>query len=332
MSRMSCRLPADDRPVLALDVGGTKLAAALADPVRGTLTHMRTTVTPRGDGGQVWQALTALVAPYLVEPGGLAAVGVGCPGPLNSTDGTVSPVNIAGWRNFPLQARLAELTGAPVTLANDAVCAAVGEYRWGAGQGAAAMLGMVVSTGVGGGLILGGNVYSGPTGNAGNIGHAIADPDGEPCPCGGIGCVETLASGPSMVRRARATGWPRPASATAADLAADAARGNPVAVAAINGAARALAVSIVSAAVLADLDTVVIGGGVAAAGDLLLAPLTEQCRQHGGNAFVRQLRVTMAALTGPVAGLIGAAKLAADHCWPPAVPDLGTTAKLSPDG
>jgi len=332
MSRLTGQVPANDRTVLALDVGGTKLAAALADPVRGTLTRMRTVVTPRGDGGQVWQALASLVAPYLTEPCGLAAVGVGCPGPLNISDGTVSPVNIAGWRNFPLQARLAELTGARVTLANDAVCAAVGEYRWGAGRGAVTMLGMVVSTGVGGGLILGGNVYSGPTGNAGNIGHAIADPDGEPCPCGGTGCVETVASGPAMVRRARAAGWPGPAGATAVDLVSDAARGHPIAAAAINDAARALAVSIVSAAVLADLDTVVIGGGVAAAGDLLLAPLTEQCRQHGGNAFVRRLRVKLAALTGPVAGLTGAAELAADRWWPPAIQDLRFTAKLGPDG
>jgi glucokinase len=135
-----------------------------------------------------------------------------------------------------------------------------------------------------------------------------------------------------MVRRARAAGWPGPARASAGDLVADAARGHPIAAAAINSAARALAVSIVSAAVLADLDTVVIGGGVAAAGDLLLAPLTEQCRQHGGNAFVRQLRVTMATLTGPVAGLIGAAKLATDRWWPPTVQDLGSTAKPGPGG
>jgi glucokinase len=296
--------------VLALDIGGTKLAAGLVEPDGGTITRAATAPTPRGDAEQVWRAVAALAGPHLAEGPALAAIGVGCPGPLGAA-GTVSPVNIPAWRDFPLRARLADLTGVPVTLANDAVCAAFGEYRRGAGQGAGAMLGMVVSTGVGGGLILGGQVYQGPTGNAGNIGHAIADPDGEPCPCGGAGCVETIASGPSMVRRARAAGWPGRPGATAADLATDAARGHPAAAAALAGAARALGIAIVSAAALTDLDVVVIGGGVAAAGDLLLGPLTEQCGRHGGNAFVRRLRVTLAALTGPAAGLIGAAALAA---------------------
>ena len=306
--------------VLALDIGGTKLAAGLVGP-DGAVTRLATAPTPRGGAEEVWRAVAALVRPHAAGTGP-AAVGVGCPGPLNAAAGTVSPVNIPAWRDFPLRERLAGLTGAPVTLANDAVCAAVGEYRRGAGQGAAAMLGMVVSTGVGGGLVLDGQVYGGPTGNAGNIGHAIADPDGEPCPCGGIGCVETIASGPSMVRRARTAGWPGPPGATAADLARDAARGDPAARAALARAAGALAVAIVSAAVLADLDVVVVGGGVASAGDLLLGPLTQQCGRHGGNAFARRLRVTLATLSGPAAGLIGAAALAvADRepaalCWP----------------
>jgi glucokinase len=226
-------------------------------------------------------------------------------------DGTVSPVNIPGWRDFPLRDRLAELTGVPVTLANDAVCAALGEYRWGAGQGAASMLGMVISTGVGGGLILGGHVYPGPTGNAGNIGHALADPDGDSCPCGGRGCVEMIASGPALVRRARMAGWAGAAGATAAELGADAMLGSPAAVAAFGDAGRALAVAIVSAAALVDLDVVVIGGGVAAAGDLILRPLTEEYRRRAGT-FGRQVRITFAGLAGPAAGLLGAAALATE--------------------
>jgi glucokinase len=295
--------------VLALDIGGTKLAAGLVEPGAGTITRLVTVPTPRGDAEQVWRAIAGLVRPLLAARPG--AIGVGCPGPLSTADGTVSPVNIPGWRDFPLRERLTGLAGAPATLANDAICAAVGEHRRGAGQGALAMLGMVVSTGVGGGLILGGFVYGGPTGNAGNIGHAIADPDGEPCPCGGVGCVETIASGPSMVRRARAAGWPGPPDATATDLAAAAAQADPSATAAIADAARALAIAIVSAAVLVDLDVVVIGGGVASFGDLLLAPLTAQCRRLGRNAFARRLKVRLASLKGPAAGLIGAAALAA---------------------
>jgi glucokinase len=307
------------RPVLALDIGGTKLAAGLVEPDAGTITRLATVPTPRGDAEQVWRAVAGLVRPLLAARPG--AVGVGCPGPLSAADGTVSPVNIPGWRDFPLREHLSGLAGVPATLANDAICAAVGEHRCGAGQGASAMLGMVVSTGVGGGLILAGSVYGGPTGNAGNIGHAIADPDGEPCPCGGVGCVETIASGPSMVRRARAAGWPGAPDATATDLAAAAAHADPSATAAIAAAAHALAIAIISAAVLADLDVVVIGGGVAAFGDLLLAPLTKECLHYGRNAFARRLKVRLASLSGPESGLIGAAILAATSGINSASPD-----------
>jgi glucokinase len=295
--------------VLALDIGGTKLAAGLVEPDTGTITQFAMAPTPRGDAEQVWRAIAGLIRPLLAARP--RAIGAGCPGPLSTADGTVSPVNIPGWRDFPLRERLTGLAGAPATVANDAICAAVGEHRRGSGQGAAAMLGMVVSTGVGGGFILDGFVYGGPTGNAGNIGHAIADPDGEPCPCGGVGCVETIASGPSMVRRARAAGWPGPPDATATDLAAAAAHADPPATAAVAAAAHALAIAIVSAAVLVDLDVVVIGGGVAAFGDLLLAPLTKECLHYGRNAFARRLKVRLASLSGPEAGLIGAAVLAA---------------------
>jgi len=300
--------------VLALDVGGTKLAAGLVKARGGKVGRVATAPTPPGNGERVWRSLTALV--YRCVTGKIddvVAVGVACPGPMNAIDGTVSPVNIPGWRDFPLRARLAELTGAPTTLANDAVCAALGEYRWGAGRGTTSMLGMVISTGVGGGLILQGRVYAGPTGNAGHIGHAVADPEGEPCPCGGRGCVETMASGPSMVRRARAAGWPGPPGATAVDLTMDASLGDPVALAAFGDAGRALAVAIVSAAALVDLDMVVIGGGVAAAGDLILRPTIEHCGRYAGMAFIRRLRITAASLAGPTAGLLGAAALAVEQ-------------------
>ncbi len=121
-------------------------------------------------------------------------IGVGSAGPLDPRRGTVSPVNIPAWREFPLVDTLGEvLPGRPVRLAGDAQCMALGEWWRGlAEDGAArsrAMLGMVVSTGVGGGFVLDGVPYVGPTGNAGHIGHITVDPGGEPCPCGGVGCV-----------------------------------------------------------------------------------------------------------------------------------------------
>ncbi|GAB3965479.1 hypothetical protein GCM10029978_028300 [Actinoallomurus acanthiterrae] len=215
------------RAVLAIDIGGTKLAAALVDQ-DGRLRGRTTRPTPPGDAEAIWTALAAAVTEAMGEETVIGA-GMGCAGPLDTVAGTASPVNIPSWRGFPVRGRLAALLGGPpVTLVNDAVASAVAEYRHGAGRGSRAMLGMVVSTGVGGGLILDGKVYAGPTGNAGHIGHTTVDLNGEPCPCGSRGCVETFTSGTSMVRWARANGWTPPApdgAALAPDGAAPASGG-----------------------------------------------------------------------------------------------------------
>ncbi|MFI7469694.1 ROK family protein [Nonomuraea sp. NPDC049646] len=179
-------------------------------------------------------------------------------GPLDPAAGTVSPVNIPSWRDFPLVKTVEErLPERAARLAGDAQCMALGEW-WRGGSGTArAMLGLVVSTGVGGGIVLDGLPYTGPTGNAGHIGHLAADPEGPPCPCGATGCVELYASGPNMAAWARDQGWDGP---DAKHLAAGAAAGDVIATRAFERAARALAIGILSSAVLLDLDHVVIGG------------------------------------------------------------------------
>src|SRR5262249_4990062 len=132
------------------------------------------------------------------------AVGIASPGPVDLTTGRVSPINIPGWHDFPLRDRITDLLpGAKATLAGDGVCMALGEHWAGAGRGSAAMLGMVVSTGVGGGLVLDGRPFAGRTGNAAHVGHVVVEPAGDACTCGGRGCVETVASGPNLVRWAR---------------------------------------------------------------------------------------------------------------------------------
>ncbi len=223
---------------LCLDIGGTKIAAGLADP-DGVLVHTAKAPTPSGppsnDGAeQVWAATAALIADALDVAGGLkrrvAAVGIASAGPVDLPGGTVSPINIGSWRGFPLRDRIAALVpGTPVRLGGDGVCMALGEHWLGAGRGASFLLGMVVSTGVGGGLVLDGAPYYGRTGNAGHVGHVVVDPAGARCSCGGRGCVETVASGPSMTRWARANGWSAPPGAGAKELADAAAAGNPLA-------------------------------------------------------------------------------------------------------
>lgn len=299
--------PARRSPVLALDIGGTKIAAGLVD-ANGQLLHSNRQPTPRSaDPNEVWAAAQRTIADALAAAGGeVTGVGISSAGPIDITAGTISPVNIAAWRAFGVRDRVAQaVPGVPVRLAGDGLCMALGEHWRGAGRGAAFMLGMVISTGIGGGLVLDGLPYGGRTGNAGHVGHVVVDPDGPPCACGGRGCVEAIASGPHLVAWAREQGWD---GADAKALADAAAGGHPIALRAFERGGRAVAAMIASVAAVCDLDLVVIGGGVANAGPVLFDPLREALRNHLGLDFIRGLRVLPAALGGE-AGLVGAAAL-----------------------
>ena len=292
---------------LALDIGGTKIAAGIVD-ADGRLLHHNRQPTPRSaDPDEVWAAAHRTIAEALVAAGGeVDGVGISSAGPIHLPDGTISPVNIGAWRGFPIVQRVtAAVPGVPVRLAGDGLCMALGEQWRGAGQGAAFMLGMVVSTGIGGGLVLDGAPYSGRTGNAGHVGHTVVDLDGPPCSCGGRGCVEAIASGPHLVSWARSQGW---SGVDAKALATAAADGNPLALNAFRRGARAVAAMIASVAATCDLDLVVIGGGVANAGPVLFEPLHEALSDYAGLDFLSGLRVVPAELGGE-AGLIGAAAL-----------------------
>jgi len=271
----------------------------------------------------LWRTLEVLcdrlLAEARVDPRtGLAGVGCGCGGPMEWPAGRVSPLNIPAWRSFPLRERLQErFPGIPVRLHNDAICMAAGEHWRGAGRGRRSMLGVVVSTGVGGGLVLDGRLINGATGNAGHIGHVVVDPGGPFCGCGGRGCLEAIARGPALVAWAQGEGWrPGQAPVTAKELADDAAQGHPVGIAALRRAGEALGIAIASAVQLCDLEVVAIGGGLAQAGPLLFGPLEESLRTHAALDYARDVPVVAAAL-GQSAGLIGAAALifAADRYW-----------------
>jgi glucokinase len=295
---------------LAIDIGGTKIAVGLVDS-SGELVHKATEPTPKSKRPeQVWAVVEHMIADAIkVAEGAVRAVGIGCAGPIDSTAGTVSPVNIAGWRDFPLRDLVvAAVPDVPVLLAGDAICMALGEHWRGAGRGANFLLGMVVSTGVGGGLVLDGAPYQGRTGNAGHVGHVVVELDGQLCSCGGHGCVETFASGPWMTRWALANGWAAPPGADAATLGEAADAGDPVARKAFHRGATALAAMIASVGAVCDLDLVVIGGGVANSGRTLFDPLEAALANYAGLNFIRGLRVVPAALGGD-AGLIGAAAL-----------------------
>ena len=196
------------RIVAAIDIGGTKIDTGLVDAAgRVVLRQRAPTVAPSADA--LFDLVAGLLGGCLEQARadhdlpGPEVIGVGCGGPMAA--GRVSPLNIVQWRDFPLQERLEDRFGLPVHLDNDAKALALGEGRWGAARGVANFVAMVVSTGVGGGIVLDGRLLDGAAGNAGHIGHVVVEPLGRRCACGARGCLEAEVSGTAV---AEATGAP----------------------------------------------------------------------------------------------------------------------------
>lgn len=292
--------------VLAIDIGGTKLAAGAVSATGEVLARLESPTKSGADAEELWSALESLLTELEVSVGASGdvqwiGVGVGCGGPMDWRAGEVSPINIPGWRSFPLLARLQHrYPNRPVRLHNDAVAMALGEHWRGAGQGYQNLLGMVVSTGVGGGIVSGGRRLDGANGNAGHIGHIVVEDDGPSCGCGGRGCLESIARGPAIAERA---GQP-----TALAAAAAARAGDVLARESFDRAARAIGVALAGVIALLDLEIVVVGGGVSAAWDLLSPALHDAVARHARLDFARNTPVVPAVL-GRDAGLVGAAAL-----------------------
>ena len=307
---------------LAVDLGGTKIEAALVDPSGVVLEGSRFRApTGRASSSEqltasadsvVTQALAALP-----DAATLVGVGIGSAGPITVDRGLVSPLNLPNWRDFPLRdhvaALVASIRGAavPTTLRMDGECITLAEHWVGAGKGVDNLMGMVVSTGIGGGLILGGMAVAGPTGNAGHIGHVEVGGFDEACLCGGTGCVEAVASGPNTARWAREQGW---VGETGEDLAASYAAGDPIAIAAVQRSGRAIGQAIASATALVDLDVVAVGGGFSHVAPDLLDMVRAAIAKRAPFPFVAKVTVIPSGLSGE-GPLIGAAALVhrADH-------------------
>ncbi|GGU97035.1 hypothetical protein GCM10010275_39130 [Streptomyces litmocidini] len=308
----------------ALDIGGTKIAGALVDG-EGRLVARSQRATPaHGSAPELMAEVAAVMDELSARPEweALSCLGIGSAGPVDTVAGTVSPVNIPAWRSFPLVDRVREHprlpSGVRPVLVGDAVAMAAAEHWAGAARGVDNALCMVVSTGVGGGLILNGTLHAGRSGNAGHIGHITVEQDGPPCPCGARGCVERFASGTAIAAHALETGWtPPPGTVPTAAAVAEAARtGDPRARAAFDRAGRALAAAIAATAALVELDLVVVGGGVAQSGETLFGPLRRHLADHAVLDFTRDVPVVPAGLALD-AGLIGAAAVAAAWAGPP---------------
>jgi glucokinase len=233
---------------------------------------------------------------------------------LPDRSGVRNVTNLPGLNNAPLRERLAETLELAVGLDNDACAAALGEYRYGAGQGAERLLVVTVGTGVGAGMIVDGSVFRTSQGCLGDPGHVIVAPEGPRCGCGGRGCMEVMAAAPAIARHATALGAERPDSALArlprpidgVDVARAAAAGDEAARAVLASAGRWLGIGLVSLLHVLGPERLLVGGGVAEAGDLLLDPLRKTIDDYGMPFLTRPLTVARAALTAD-AGLLGAA-------------------------
>ncbi|WP_082462372.1 ROK family protein [Agromyces sp. Leaf222] len=300
------------RPLaIAIDLGGTKVEAALVDDQGAVLPasrHRRPT-GPTATSTDLEQAVRDVVlgaAAAVPDDAAVIGIGIGAAGPIGVADGTVSPLNVPVWRDYPLADFVASLVpGTPVVLRIDGLCIALAEHWIGAGRGAHNLLGMIVSTGVGGGLVLGDRAVPSPTGNGGHIGHIEVGGFDDPCPCGGRGCLEAVASGPRTVAWARAQGFE---GTTGEDLAAAHAAGDPVALAAVERAGTAIGRAAASASSLLDLDVVAIGGGFSRVSPALFEHARAALAERVTFGFVTRTRIEPSALSdeGP---LVGAAAL-----------------------
>jgi glucokinase len=269
--------------LLLLDYGGTKLTAALSRPGQSTWLGQRRFFTPaHADGPYEYQKMLELAHALLTEANeSPAAIGVSFGGPVYAPDGLVRlSHHVPGWENIPLAEHLQVEFGAPVAVDNDANVAALGEYRFGAGQGCDNLLYVTVSTGIGGGWLINGLPYVGANGMAGEIGHTLVQPDGLPCVCGRHGCLEAEACGPGIANRARlhlakagsageallslAAGNPQ--QITAKLIAEAAHNGDEFSLRVLDESARRLGLGLANAITLMNPDRVILGGGVTKSG------------------------------------------------------------------
>lgn len=317
------------QPAIGIDIGGTSIKVGI---ITGTGEILKKVSVPTGSAegpngvvGNITAMVEALLEDQIVPRTELEGIGVGCPGPLSQADGIIyETANMPGWNHFPLRQRLHDALGFEITLENDGNAAAWGEFVLGAGRGTESMALLTLGTGVGGGIIIDGRVLHGGWFNAGEIGHMIVEPSGPACSCGQRGCLERFSSATAILEhyttavqangkasgelaeRVR-SGAPVDARDVVAALDRD-----PLARQVWDNTCRYLAIACVNLQHLLNPQRIVFGGGVSAAGDILLGPL----RTHFENLtwhFKGDRPTLERATLGNDAGLIGAASLCYAH-------------------
>jgi glucokinase len=305
---------------IGIDLGGTKVAGIVMDGA-GRILARDERPTPDGDGQGVVDAVHRSVA-ALMGDGAPVAVGIGAAGMIDFAAGSVAFAPNLPLRDVPIRDLVAQRSGLPCMVDNDANAAAWGEYRFGAGRGSGHMLLVTVGTGIGGGMVWDGTLYRGAHGFAAEIGHIIVEPNGPPCGCGNLGCWEQVASGQALDRVGRAEAARHPAGAIARLAAGgevtgvhvtDAARaGDHTAEGIVQEVGRRLGLGLAGLVNILDPELIVVGGGVAEEGELVLRPARRAFVEAVEAPEHRPEVPILPAALGNEAGAIGAAALALD--------------------
>jgi glucokinase len=313
------------RIIIGVDLGGTNIVVGGVAEDGSAVYGLATERTPVDQGAE---AVVALIVRMIREcvartareaPGAeVAGVGIGAPGPLDTRRGLVLIAPNLSWRNMPLRDRVAEAVQLPASLDNDANCAVLGEWWRGAAQGARYVVGLTIGTGVGGGIVIDGQLFHGASDVAGEIGHTSVDLNGRRCKCGNYGCIEAYASGPAIAARAveglEAGATSRLAAYVNGNLDAIDAQvvyrasrdGDAFAQEVVRDTARFLGATVANVVNMLNPEVVVICGGVTLAGEQLFAPLREEVRRRAFKPAVASCRILPGSLPG-TAGVFGAA-------------------------
>lgn len=312
--------------VTGVDLGGTNIVVGtLAIDGSEFVGHVtRPTEADRGADAVIHRMLEMIAESRQASPGEVVGIGVGAPGPIHRETGIVRIAPNLRWRDVPLAPRLAEVTGLPVTLNNDASCAVLGEWWHGAGRGSRHLIGLTVGTGIGGGIVINGELWHGASDLAGEFGHMTIDSTGRRCSCGNYGCLEAYASGPNIAQRAvesleagAESRIPSYVDGNLSRLTAEvvyeaAGDGDEVAREVVRETARFLGIGVANLVNIFNPDIVLVMGGVTRAGDRLFQPLKTEVQRRAFRAASEVCRILPGELPG-TAGVYGAVRTFLDQ-------------------
>lgn len=304
-----------EKIVAGVDIGGTKIAVALQNLKKEKIAYRtiptRTELDPHCILEDISNCIEAMISETQTT---LAAVGIGSPGPIDIANGlVVSPTNLPKWRDFPIVGLVKKKFDVPVAFDNDANAAALGEFHDGAGKNFEDILYVTISTGIGGAIICGGRIHHGVGASAGEIGHAVVQPDGVLCRCGTRGCLETIASGTHIARRAKEKLAEKNASfdgienenVTAKSVVEAAKKGDENALEIWDETVKFLAIGIGNAITIIAPQAVILGGGISMSGDILFDPLCRYLAQNVRMLPIEKVKI-LPAFWGGESGVCGA--------------------------